>query len=174
MSSNDFQLSEEAINFIKIRGYDLGGNQHGITIKNRKTVSSLILILSAIAGIGVIIIGGLGEYKLIIIGILLLCYPALNYRKSTNKIITLNYENESFAGVSLSSLARIRTESTEEYRTATPFYEGNKNYIELVTVETTGNNKIELFYFVDPESRKDNLIDEITNEFARILSIDKV
>ena len=149
-------LSPDNIQKIKEFGYKFSTTEFVFKIHNRSTPSHVLSAFLVLIGI-VLIQFAFGEFKIVLLGLMLVFVSIINFRKNLSKIIVFDFSNYKVTYSSgfwgrkqtkdLSEIAGVAMYEYDRSSHTSAFEEGNRDYFVDLCIQWNDNKETELFHF---------------------------
>jgi len=169
-------LNQDLIKKIEEFGYRIQTNESEVKIRNRSTPSHILSSFIVLAGI-ILTVFAFGEYRIMLLGLMLIAVAIINFRRNLAKSIVLNKENSSvlftsgfFARKNAKNFSDIKGVALYTYDRSShtsAFEEGNRDFFVDISIQWTDKKEIELFHFKRRSAGEltfaNSLVDQLNN-----------
>jgi len=148
-------INQELIEKIREFGYRIQANDNEVKIQNRSTPSHILLLFLVLTGI-MFTFFAFGEYRIMLLGIMLISVAIINFRRNLSKSIVINKKNSSVVFTSgffamenfkkFSDIEGVALYTYDRSSYTSPFEEGNRDFFVDISIQWIDKNEIELFH----------------------------
>jgi len=149
-------LNQGLIKKIEEFGYRIQTSESEVKIRNRSTPSHILSSIIVLVGI-MLVFFAFGEYRIMLLGLMLIAVAIINFRRNLAKSIVLNKEKSSVLFTSgffarknaknFSDIEGVVLYTYDRSSHTSAFEEGNRDFFVDISIQWTDKNEIELFHF---------------------------